>query len=382
MRLSPRDQLPSPRLDLVPDFTPYLINDPAVTSKTTNHITSVGCPYSCIFCSEPALSGRSWHAWSAKRSIEEIGRLLDASGATGVKLHDALFFVDMKRALAFASGVKTFKIRWGASLHPTALQRITSADLATLRNSGLSRLMIGLESGNQFVVNLVGKRFDVSKIPEMAAKLRDAEIVGMFSFVVGFPTAPADEYPDTILAAHTIHQIWERHQVKIHYASPWPGTEMWALATATPGFAPPTTLSEWAEYDYYVAQMVFHDRRWEHEIDEINRRYCPKGDWLSGGMENYTPDALVGRVLSATEYEIMLRQIRDGLGVRKVSFTGGEPTLNAALPDLLKAAERSSPRRYPKPCRHSPERYPRLIAEAHLLYERRLPDFAVTVPWS
>jgi hypothetical protein len=50
---------------------------------------------------------------------------------------------------------------------------------------------------------------------------------------------------------------------------------MWALASAVPGFAPPRTLAEWAEYDYYVAQMVFHDRRWEREIEEINLEYCP-----------------------------------------------------------------------------------------------------------
>lgn len=270
-----RDELPPPRLDLVQDFTPYLMNDPAVTTRTTNHVTSVGCPYSCIFCSEPTLSGRTWHAWSAKRSIDEVARLLDSSRATGVKLHDALFFVDRKRALAFADGVKPFKIRWAATMHPLALDRIAAAELATLRDSGLSRLMVGLESGNQFVVDLVGKRFDVRRIPEMALKLRNADIVGMFSFVVGFPTAPPDEYPDTIKAAHAIHGIWQRHQVKIHYASPWPGTELWALAAAIPGFTAPDTLSEWAAYDYYLAQMVFHDRSWEAEIEAINRDYCP-----------------------------------------------------------------------------------------------------------
>lgn len=270
-----RDQNPPPRFDLIPDFTPYLMNDPAVTSKTTNHVTSVGCPYSCLFCSEPALSGRLWHAWSAKRSLEEVRRLLDMSGATGVKLHDALFFVDMRRALSFACGAKSLGIKWAATMHPMTLDRIGPAKLEDLRDSGLVRLMIGLESGNQFVVDLVDKRFDVTRIPDMANKLREAGIVGMFTFIVGFPTAPADEYPDTIRAAHAIHKIWRYHQVKIHYASPWPGTGMWAIASLIPNFTAPRKLIEWAEYDYYVPQMIFHDRRWEHEIDEINREYCP-----------------------------------------------------------------------------------------------------------
>lgn len=68
-------------------------------------------------------------------------------------------------------------------------------------------------------------------------------------------------------------------------------------------------------------------------------KHCPKGDCLSGDMENYTPDGLVGRVLSAKGYESALGKIREVLDVRNVSFTGGEPTLNPALPDLLKTAK-------------------------------------------
>lgn len=275
IRVPPRDSLPSPKFDLIQKFDPYVLNDPAIAPRTTNHVTSVGCPYSCNFCSEPALSGRRWHSWSAERSSLEVERLVRLCHVSGVKLHDALFFVDMNRAIEFSRSIKQIGIRWGATMHPTALLRVKDSDLAVLRDSGLSRLMVGLESGNQLVINMVGKHYDTTKIPELACKLRDADIIGMFSFVVGFPSVPSEEYRDTIDAAHTIHGIWNQHQVKIHYASPWPGTELWSIAASIPGFSAPRTLSEWADYDYYVAQFCFQDKKWEREITEINRRYCP-----------------------------------------------------------------------------------------------------------
>ncbi len=271
----PRDDFPPPRLDLLADFSPYLMDDPAISPMVTNHVTSLGCPYACTFCSEPTLSGRNWFAWSATRSFQEVQRLVAASGATGIKLHDALFFVDMRRGLEFARRVTALNIRWAATMHPVTLSKIDRGTLSDLRRSGLSRLMVGLESGNQQVVDLVGKRFSVRAIPTMASKLRDADIIGMFSMVVGFPTADPSEYSDTIRSAHEIHRIWDRHQVKIHYASPWPGTTMWESALTVPGFTPPADLLGWASYDYYLAQMVFHDRSWTTAIDAINRAYCP-----------------------------------------------------------------------------------------------------------
>lgn len=66
--------------------------------------------------------------------------------------------------------------------------------------------------------------------------------------------------------------------------------------------------------------------------------YCPKGDWSAGGMENYTPDSLVGETLTTAQYATALQQIHEVLGIDAVSFTGGEPTLNPQLGMILKGA--------------------------------------------
>lgn len=62
--------------------------------------------------------------------------------------------------------------------------------------------------------------------------------------------------------------------------------------------------------------------------------YCPK----ESGMENHTPPELAGRVLTVEQYQRALRRIAQTGVLRGVSFTGGEPTLNPALPDLVHTA--------------------------------------------
>ncbi|NQE46423.1 hypothetical protein C5S31_10415 [ANME-1 cluster archaeon GoMg2] len=270
-----RDLYPSPNMCLIKDFSKYLNSDNSISEKTISHVTSVGCPYACIFCCEPALSGRKWIHWSAKKSFFEIKRLLNLSGATGIKFHDALFFVDLKRAIDIALSIKNLKIKWGATMHPTMLDTMSEEKLKLLQNCGLSRVMVGLESGNQDVVNMVGKKFNVRRVPLMAKKLSNVGIVGMFTFIVGFPKAPKEEYKDTINTAEMIYNIWDQHQIKIHFASPWPGTKLWELSSTLQNFTYPQALEDWATYDYYLPQQKFHDKTWEAAINEINKKMCP-----------------------------------------------------------------------------------------------------------
>ena len=63
--------------------------------------------------------------------------------------------------------------------------------------------------------------------------------------------------------------------------------------------------------------------------------YCPKPE----GMENRVPNEIAGQVLDRNAYMKCLAHISDQ-GVRGISFTGGEPTLNSDLPWLVQNARR------------------------------------------
>jgi molybdenum cofactor biosynthesis enzyme MoaA len=61
--------------------------------------------------------------------------------------------------------------------------------------------------------------------------------------------------------------------------------------------------------------------------------YCPK----ASGMEDRSPPHLAKRKISVNDYVGCLAAIAS-VGIRRVSFTGGEPTTNQHLPDIIRAA--------------------------------------------
>src|SRR5215218_150333 len=71
----------------------------------------------------------------------------------------------------------------------------------------------------------------------------------------------------------------------------------------------------------------------------LNCLYCPKKE----GMENRVPDYLKGKVLTAAQYAKNLAHLARN-GITGVSFTGGEPTLNAELPRIVADARPMFPR--------------------------------------
>jgi len=65
----------------------------------------------------------------------------------------------------------------------------------------------------------------------------------------------------------------------------------------------------------------------------LNCVYCPKAE----GMENRVPAHMRGQILDVDDYSTNLAHLARN-GLRGVSFTGGEPTLNPDLPALVARA--------------------------------------------
>lgn len=255
------EELPRHDLDLVSDWRPYLNKDIAIASRTINFVTSEGCPRHCTFCSEPTTSNRTWYTRSIDQCLNVVTDLTERSDANGLKLHDPNFFHNLERAKIFAQNFyqRIHKMPWAATMYPDDLLLMSDDDLKTFAITGLSRILIGLESPIDSIIKLAGKKYHSSQIPIMVKRLANAGIRGMFTFVVGWPKADSDHYEKTIECAYEIRKIWSEHQAKIHFLEPWPGTPIYRLLLRD-GFAFPKSLSEWANIDYYQAQfMQIHD---------------------------------------------------------------------------------------------------------------------------
>jgi radical SAM superfamily enzyme YgiQ (UPF0313 family) len=67
-----------------------------------------------------------------------------------------------------------------------------------MASSGCRYIMWGLESGNQRVVDLMGKGTNVTEIPEILANAFKAGIHNHIYMICGFPTETREEFQDTL----------------------------------------------------------------------------------------------------------------------------------------------------------------------------------------
>lgn len=274
-KLPKMNDLPPYPFELI-NLKNYVRDDPNISNRVINYISSQGCPFSCGFCTEVAVYKNKWNAYSASSTLDEVLNLTDKASANGVKFYDSNFFASPKRALDFAQGLidNQVQLNWAASAHPRNLLNLNETNLQTLKKSGLSRLLIGAESGVQDELNFINKKLKVEEIKTLTERLEYHGIIGSFTFVTGYPTKPEENIDITINFAEKLAKNTKSHEYKIHLYLPFPGTPLFGLAVIN-GFQSPTNLEGWSNLDYYRIETPWIDKKYQKKVRDFNEQHCP-----------------------------------------------------------------------------------------------------------
>lgn len=258
------------------DVNEYIKNDPEIATRTINYVASQGCPYSCAFCSDVAMYKSRHYSINRNRIISDVKYLHNNFRINGVKFYDSNFFAVKKRVFDFIEDLKHNKIdiKWAASAHPNNLLSLNSVEWELLVGSGCTRVLIGAESGCQEVLDMVKKNTTLEKIRIVAKNLAKYNIIGSFTFIVGFPAEPLDAVRKTIEYSKELLALHPKFEAKIHFYLPYPGTPMFDKAVSY-GFKPPACLEEWAYFDYYNVEMPWVDKSLYDQIRKFNEINCP-----------------------------------------------------------------------------------------------------------
>lgn len=237
------------------DVPTYIRNDPTVASRTLNYVSSQGCVYLCRFCYELTYN-RKYSRMTDSTLVNEIEWLVQAYGLNGIKFYDADWFIDLRRAVSFASGLldKSLDVSWAASINPNDVLKARVRHPTMLKlaaESGLTRLLMGVESGSDRVLKeVVRKEVTRDQIIDVANEIASNGILGSYTFIIGFPGETESEIEETL---DLIRQLWTlspRPETRVHIFAPYPGTPLFEASLAH-GFEAPQQLEDWATYDYY-----------------------------------------------------------------------------------------------------------------------------------
>lgn len=151
-----------------------------------NIITARGCPGMCAFCFEGRQVGV--RARSVNSVLEEVEMLLRDRNMVYLAILDDLFTLNAKRVIEICDGFKSLQekyhdFKWFCegrvdiiSKHPEIAQ--------AMQEAGLIRLQIGVESGNQRILDAYRKGITLEQITECVDICYEADILSVIGNVI------------------------------------------------------------------------------------------------------------------------------------------------------------------------------------------------------
>jgi anaerobic magnesium-protoporphyrin IX monomethyl ester cyclase len=215
------------------------------------YTSSHGCPYDCSFCSNASLYGRAWNALPADRVVRELVDVVQRFRLEMVSIVDDNFLVDRQRGVDIAAGLIESGVKFDWFIQTTAnfLLRSSDEDVRLMRQSGLSRVFIGAESGSDDVLKSVNKvRFQATKVlHDVAEKCYSAGITCTFSLIFGLPGETEDDRRQTLAMIRHIKSRYPTTEFHSNIYTPYPGAPNFRQAVEM-GLRQPVSLEEWAEF--------------------------------------------------------------------------------------------------------------------------------------
>jgi len=184
------DSIPFPAVHLF-DLKAYSASPQGFVTKRRPFFpmfTSRGCPYSCTFCTIHIFWGRKWRARSATNVVDEIEFLHYQHGVNEIHFQDDNFTLSRQRVLQICREIITrgLEIVWKCP-QGVKVDTLDTQLLGLMADSGCYALSLGIESGNQQILDRLNKRLSLE---EVARVVRWAKNVGIHTegfFMLGNP---------------------------------------------------------------------------------------------------------------------------------------------------------------------------------------------------
>ncbi len=233
--------------------------------RQLDYVSSQGCRFRCSFCADPTLYRRGWYGLSPERVASELAAHQRSYGFEEVSFQDETFFTSPGRvaeiAEAFLKG--GLHANWTATMRSDQGSRLDDRILALCKQSGLKRVMIGVESGSPETLLRIRKDISIPQVYDSARKCARHGIGAILNFIVGFPGESDESVARTLDLAAELRGMSPDFEVSIFYFRPYPGTRL-AEELVRDGHKFAESLDEWADFDYIAGRAEWvTDQRWK-----------------------------------------------------------------------------------------------------------------------
>ena len=213
------DALPFPARHLF-DPKRYALSTPEGQPMTTI-LSSRGCPYNCSYCFK-SIVGRTYRQRSPGNIIAELRQVVDKYGIRNFYFIDDLFTIDLRRLNAITEQfiAENLDIRWQCL---GRVDRVNPETLQKMHAAGCRRIHYGIESGNQEILQRVGKGIRLEQVRQAIRWTQEAGIAVKGYFMLGLPGDTEESMQQTINLAIDLNL----DEAMFSLTTPFPGTRLW-----------------------------------------------------------------------------------------------------------------------------------------------------------
>jgi anaerobic magnesium-protoporphyrin IX monomethyl ester cyclase len=210
------DALPFPAIDSLINIEGYRSLDLGVI------MASRGCPFSCTYCGVANVLGRGARFRSPENVISEMKLLKQKYAVNYFSFRDGSFTVNRKQVcdLCNLMMAENLNIAWECS---TRLDLLDDDLISRMKNAGCAAIRIGIETGNERLMQQMKRKITLDQIREAARMLHRHDLFWTTYFMLGVPGETRDTIEDTLKLIAEIDPPF----VTIAKYSLIPGTEMY-----------------------------------------------------------------------------------------------------------------------------------------------------------
>lgn len=214
------DMLPFPARHLLKldKYVNYFDNQ-----RSTVMMTSRGCPYNCFYCNKNI--GQIWRSRSARNVVDEIEEVYRKYAISVFYFHDDLFTLKKDRVIDICEEIlkRNLRIRW---ICESRVNTIDEEMLRWMKKAGCRAIHYGVESGDQEIINKIGKGITLEQARKALALTKKVGIYSKSYFIIGFPWDTKETINKTINFALSL----KTDELQFTMLMPYPGTKCWEEA--------------------------------------------------------------------------------------------------------------------------------------------------------
>ena len=228
-------------------------------------ISSRGCPYRCIFCSNRVTTGQKYRFRKSEAVASELELLHDQYDKKFVLFLDDNLCVSKERVYDLIEAIKRKGLHRKMTF--SFQSRGDNVDYALLKDlfdAGFKSIFFGIETSSERIMKVIKKGETVAQCVEAAKMAKKIGYYVSATFIYGLPSETHEDRMNCINLSREL----KLDMVRYNNATPYPGTELYDIAKNQ------NRLNVQGMYDNFCSVSTFI----ENPFKKIPFSYVPEGN--------------------------------------------------------------------------------------------------------